>query len=134
MTRRLVKSDQTIVLKNGHLVNVIQYEMTGTTRCAHNGHNSINNIFFLDLTTLTCFLVWFLSAVCLREWGHKAAIGRWRPPWSSARSQSVVTRMAIKILIMKIYSRFKGTDLSHSMLANFVMPHRRDRGAMAAMG
>ena len=82
MTRRLVKSDQTIVLKNGHLVNVIQYEMTGTTRCAHNGHNSINNIFFLDLTTLTCFLVWFLSAVCLREWGHKAAVGRRQPPWS----------------------------------------------------
>ena len=54
--------------------------------------------------------------------------------WSSARSQSVVTRMAIKILIMKIYSRFKGTDLSRSMLANFVMPQRRDRGAMAAMG
>ena len=88
----------------------------------------------LDLTTLTCFLVWFLSAVCLREWGHKAAVGRRQPPWSLARSQSVVTRMAIKKLIMKIYSRFKGTDLSHSMLANFVMPHRRDRGAMAAMG
>jgi hypothetical protein len=35
---------------------------------------------------------------------------------------------------MKIYSRFKGTDLSHSMLANFVMPQCRDRGAMAAMG
>ena len=42
--------------------------------------------------------------------------------------------MAMKILIMKIYSRFKGTDLSHSMLANFVMPQHRDRGAMAAMG
>ena len=28
----------------------------------------------------------------------------------------------------------KGTDLSRSMLANFVMPQRRDRGAMAAMG
>ena len=26
-------------------MNVIQYEMTGTTRCARNGHNSINNIF-----------------------------------------------------------------------------------------
>jgi hypothetical protein len=109
--------------------------MAGTTRCARNGHNSINNnVFFLDITTLTCFLVWFLSAVCLREWGHKAAVGRRRPPWSSARSQSVVTRMAIKILIMKIYSRFKGTDLLRSMLANFVMPQRRDRGAMAAMG
>jgi hypothetical protein len=35
---------------------------------------------------------------------------------------------------MKIYSRFKGTDLLRSMLANFVMPQRRDRGAMAAMG
>ena len=134
ITRRLIKSDQTIVLKNGHLVDVIQYERTGTTRCARNGHNSINNIFFLDLTTLTCFLVWFLSAVCLREWGHKAAVGRRQPPWSLARSQSVVTRMAINILILKIYSRFKGTDLSHSMLANFVMPQRRDRGAMAAMG
>ena len=53
--------------------------------------------------------------------------------WLSARSQSVV-RMAIKILKMKIISRFKGTDLSRSMLANFVMPQRRDRGAMAAMG
>jgi hypothetical protein len=53
--------------------------------------------------------------------------------WLSARSQSVV-RMAIKILKMKIYSRFKGTDLSRSMLANFVMPQRRDRGTMAAMG
>ena len=40
----------------------------------------------------------------------------------------------LKKLIMKIYSRFKGTDLSCSMLANFVMPQRRDRGAMAAMG
>ncbi len=42
--------------------------------------------------------------------------------------------MAIKIFIMNIYSRFKGTDLPRSMLANFFMPHRRDRGAMAAMG
>jgi hypothetical protein len=42
--------------------------------------------------------------------------------------------MAIKILMMKTFSRFKGTDLLHSMLANFVMPQRRDRGAMAAMG
>jgi hypothetical protein len=72
--------------------------------------------------------------VCLREWGHKAAVGRWRPPWSSACSQSVVTRMAIKIILMKIYSRFKGTDFLCSMLANFVMPQRRDRGAMAPMG
>jgi hypothetical protein len=84
--------------------------------------------------TLTCFLVWFLSVVCLREWGHKAAVGRRRPPLLLACSQSVVTRMAIKRLIMKIYSRFKGTDLSRSMLANFVMPQRQDRGAMAAMG
>jgi len=72
--------------------------------------------------------------VCLQEWGHKAAVGRRRPPWSSACSQSVETRMAIKILIMKIYSSFKGTDLSRSMLANFVMPQRRGRGAMAAIG
>jgi hypothetical protein len=35
---------------------------------------------------------------------------------------------------MKIYSRFKGTDLLRSMLANFGMPQRQDRGAMAAMG
>ena len=66
--------------------------------------------------------------------GPQGGLGRRRPPWLLARSQSVVTRMAIKILIMKIYSRFKGTDLSRSMLANFVMPQRRDRGAMAAMG
>jgi hypothetical protein len=66
--------------------------------------------------------------------GPQGGLGRRRPPWSSARSQSIVTRMAIKILIMKIYSRFKGTDLSCSMLANFVLPQRRDRGAMAAMG
>ena len=39
--------------------------------------------------------------------------------WLSARSQSVV-RMAIILFKMKIYSRFKGTDLSRSMLANFV--------------
>ena len=71
---------------------------------------------------------------CLREWGHKVAVGRRRPPWSLAHSQSVVTRMDIKILIMNIYSRLKGTDLSLSMLANFVMPQRRDRGAMVAMG
>jgi len=45
-----------------------------------------------------------------------------------------LTRMAIKILIMKTYSRFKGADLSRSMSANFVMPQRRDQGAMAAMG
>jgi hypothetical protein len=66
--------------------------------------------------------------------GPQGGLGRRQPPWSSARSQSVVTRMAIIILIMKIYSRFKGTDLSHRMLANFVMPQRLDRGAMAAMG
>ena len=69
-----------------------------------------------------------------KMWGHKAAVGRRRPPWSWARSLSVVTRMAMKILIMKISSRFKGKDLSRSMLANFVMPQCRDRGAMAAMG
>jgi len=83
--------------------------------------------------TLTSFFVWFLSVVCLRKWGHKAVVGRRRPPWSSACSQSIVTRMAIKILKIKIYSRFKGTDLSRSMLASFVMPQRWDRGAMAAM-
>ncbi len=66
--------------------------------------------------------------------GPQGAVGRRRPPWSSARSQSVVTRMAIKILVMNIYSRFNGTCLSCSMLANFVMPQRRGRGAMAAMG
>jgi len=42
--------------------------------------------------------------------------------------------MAIKMLIMKIYFRFKGTDLSRIMLAYFVMPQHRDRSAMAAMG
>jgi hypothetical protein len=52
----------------------------------------------------------------------------------SACSQNVVTRMAIKNLIMKIYSRFKGTDLLRSMLANFVMPQHQNRGAMASMG
>ena len=56
--------------------------------------------------TLTCFLVWFLNVVCLREWGHKVAVERRGPPWLLACSQRVVTRMAIKILIMKIYSRF----------------------------
>ncbi len=91
-------------------------------------------MFFLDLTTLTCLLIWFLNVVCLREWGHKAAVGRRRPPWSSVRSQSIVTRMAIKIFIIKIYSRFTVTDLSRSMLANVVMPQCWDRGAMAAMG
>ncbi len=65
-----------------------------------------------------------------REWGHKADVGRQRPPWSSARSQSIVTRMAIKILIIIIFSSFKGTDLSRSMLANCFLPQRRDRGAM----
>jgi hypothetical protein len=107
------------------------YWFTLNTSCDHAFHLSKR---LLDLTMLTCFLEWFLSALCLREWGHKAAVGRRRPPWSSARSQSVVTRMTVKISIMKIYSRFKGTDLSRSMLANFFMPQRRDRGAMAAMG
>ncbi len=65
-----------------------------------------------------------------REWGHKADVGRRRPPWSLARSQSVVTRMAIKILIMINVSSFKGTDLLHSMLANCFLPQRWDRGAM----
>jgi hypothetical protein len=35
-----------------------------------------------------------------REWGHKAAVRQWRLPWLLVRSQSVVTRMAIKILII----------------------------------
>ncbi len=48
----------------------------------------------------------------------------------SVRSQSIITRMAIKILIMIIFSSFKGTDLSRSMLANCFLPQRRDRGAM----
>ena len=39
-------------------------------------------------------------------------------------------RMAIKILIMIIFSSFKGTDLSRYMLASGCMPQRRDRGAM----
>ena len=66
--------------------------------------------------------------------GPQGGLGRRRPPLLLACSQSVVTRMAIKRLIMKIYSRFKGTDLSRSILANFVMPQRRNRGAMAVMG
>jgi hypothetical protein len=65
-----------------------------------------------------------------REWGHKADVGRRRPPLSSACSQSVVTRMAIKILLIIIFSRFTGTDLSCSMLANCFLPRQRDRGAM----
>jgi hypothetical protein len=65
-----------------------------------------------------------------REWGHKAGVGRRRPPWSLARSQGVVTRMAIKTLIMINFSSFKGTDLSRSMLANCFLPQCRDRGAM----
>ena len=64
------------------------------------------------------------------EWGHKVAVGRRRLPWSSARSQSIVTRMAIKVLIMINFSTFKGTDLLCSMLANCFLPQRRDRGAM----
>ncbi len=65
-----------------------------------------------------------------REYGHKADVGRRQQPWSSARSQSVVTRMAIKILMMINFSSFKGTDLLCSMLANCFLPQRRDRGAM----
>ncbi len=65
-----------------------------------------------------------------REWGHKADVGGRRPQWSSVRSQSVVTRMAIKILIIINFSSFKGTDLSRSMLANCFLPQRWDRGAM----
>ena len=29
-------------------------------------------MFFFRFNDGSCFLVWFLSAVCLREWGHKA--------------------------------------------------------------
>jgi hypothetical protein len=65
-----------------------------------------------------------------RQWGHKADVGGRRPPWSSAHSQSVVTSMAIKILIMINFSSFKGTDLSRSMLANCFLPQRWDQGAM----
>jgi hypothetical protein len=31
-------------------------------------------MFFFRFNDGSCFLVWFLSAVCLREWGHKAQI------------------------------------------------------------
>ncbi len=66
-----------------------------------------------------------------REWGHKAAVRRWQLPWLLACSQSVVTRMAIKIWIMIFFSSFKkGTDLLRSMLANCFLPQRRDPGAM----
>jgi hypothetical protein len=64
------------------------------------------------------------------EWGHKVAVGRRRLPWSSARSQSVITRIAIKILLMVIVSSFEGTDLLPSIMANCFLPQRRDRGAM----
>ena len=65
-----------------------------------------------------------------REWGQMAAVGQRLPPCLPARSQSVVTRMAIEILIMIFFSSFKGTDLSCSMLANGFTPQRQDRGAM----
>ena len=65
-----------------------------------------------------------------REWGHMVAVGQRLPPCLSARSQSFVTRMAIKILIMIFFSSFKGTDLSHNMLASCFMPQHRDRGTM----
>jgi hypothetical protein len=58
-----------------------------------------------------------------REWGHKADVGRRQPPWSSECSQSVITRMAINILIMINFSSFKGT-------ANCFLPQHRDLGAM----
>ena len=111
-------------------------EMSGTTRCALNGHNSINNMFFSRFNDINLFLSIVSDCSVPPGVGPQGGLGRRRPPWLSTRSQSVVTRMAIKILIMKIYSSFKGTDtdLSRSMLANFVMPQRRDRGAMAAMG
>ena len=63
-----------------------------------------------------------------REWGHMAAVGRRLPPCLSASSQSVVTKMAIKILIMIFFSSFKGTDLSRNMLASCFIPQRKDWG------
>jgi hypothetical protein len=69
---------------------------------------------FNDLN-LFCSMVSECSVPRRGEWGYKVAVGRRQPPWSSVRSQSVVTRMAIKILIMIILSSFKGTDLLSSL-------------------
>ena len=65
-----------------------------------------------------------------RDWGHMAAVGRRLPPCLSASSQSVVTKMAIKILIMIFFSSFKGTYLLRTMLANCCIPQCRDWGTM----
>ena len=59
-----------------------------------------------------------------------AAVGQRLLPCLLACSQSMATKMAIKILIMIFFSSFKGTDLSRNMLASCFMPQRRDRGAM----
>ncbi len=87
---------------------------------------------FSRFTNVNLFLSMYADcSVPLRwEWGHKVAVGQRRLPWSSARSQSDVTRMAIKILIKIFFSIFEGTDLSRSMLANCFLPQRRDRGTM----
>ena len=59
-----------------------------------------------------------------------AAVGQGLLPCLLARSQSIVTRMAIKIFIMIFFSSFEGTDLLRNMLASCFMPQRWDRGAM----
>ncbi len=108
--------------------------MSGMMRCALNGHNSINNIFFSRFNNVNLFLS--MVSECSVPLGVGPQGGR----RTTATTMVVgvltkrLTRMAIKILIMKTYSRFKGADLSRSMSANFVMPQRRDQGAMAAMG
>ena len=101
------------------------------TRCALNGHNSINNNVFSRFNHVNLFLS--MVSECSVPPGVGPQGGR-RTTATTMVVGALVTRMAIKILIMNIYSRFQGTDLSRSMLANFVMPQRRDRGAMAAMG
>jgi hypothetical protein len=84
-------------------------KMSGTTRHALNGHNSINNNDISRSNNINLFLSMFAdcSVPRRREWDHKADVGRRRPPWSSARSQSVVTTMAIEILIMIFFSNLK---------------------------
>jgi hypothetical protein len=83
-----------------------------------------------NVVNLFCSMFADCSVPRRREWGHKVDVGRRQLPWSLAHSHSIVTRMAIKILIMIMFSSFKGTDLLHSMLANCFLPQRRDRGAM----
>ena len=65
-----------------------------------------------------------------RVWGHMATVGRRLLPCLLASSQSVLTRMAIKILIMIFFSSFEGTDLSCNMLASCFMSQRWDWAAM----